>query len=31
VNDILNSLGVGLGEADVCASGVRCDGAAFVN
>ena len=31
VNDILNSLGVGLGEADVWANGVRCDGAALVN
>jgi uncharacterized membrane protein len=31
VNDILNSLGVSLGEADVWVNGVRCDGAALVN
>jgi uncharacterized membrane protein len=31
VNDILNTLGVGLGEADVWVNGVRCDGAALVN
>jgi uncharacterized membrane protein len=31
VNDILATLGVGLGEADVWVNGVRCDGAALVN
>jgi uncharacterized membrane protein len=31
VNEILNSLGIGLGEADVWVNGVRCDGAALVN
>jgi uncharacterized membrane protein len=31
VNDILTSLGIGLGEADVWVNGVRCDGAALVN
>lgn len=31
VNDLLASLGVGLGEADVWVNGVRCDGAALVN
>ena len=31
VNDILQTLGVGLGEADVRVNGVRCDGAALVN
>ena len=30
-NDILTTLGVGLGEADVWVNGVRCDGAALVN
>ncbi|HWK01240.1 MAG TPA: TadG family pilus assembly protein [Xanthobacteraceae bacterium] len=31
VNDVLASLGVNLGEADVWVNGVRCDGAALVN
>ncbi len=31
VNDVLRSLGIGLGEADVWVNGVRCDGAALVN
>jgi uncharacterized membrane protein len=31
VNDVLASLGVSLGEADVVVNGVRCDGAALVN
>jgi uncharacterized membrane protein len=31
VNDILTSLGISLGEADVWVNGVRCDGAALVN
>lgn len=31
VNDVLKTLGIGLGEADVWVNGVRCDGAALVN
>ncbi len=31
VNNLLESLGIGLGEADVWVNGVRCDGAALVN
>lgn len=31
VNDILKTLGIGLGEAEARVNGVRCDGAARVN
>ena len=31
LNDVLGTLGIGLGEADVWVNGVRCDGAALVN
>jgi len=28
---VLSSLGVGIGQADVWVSGIRCDGAVLVN
>jgi uncharacterized membrane protein len=31
LNNVLKTLGIGLGEADVWVNGVRCDGAALVN
>lgn len=30
LNNVLKTLGIGLGEADVWVNGVRCDGAALV-